>query len=91
VIGRCDPTPGLQGETSLEIVEQGTSKGMGVIPWFEFGFMAPADSDLAKRHDWLTSRRDGSQIWIEEARPSLAQSLSSRSAAVYPGFNSRNC
>jgi len=33
---------------------------MGVIPWFEFGFMAPADSDLAKRHpDWLTSRRDG--------------------------------
>jgi len=23
---------------------------MGVIPWFEFGFMAPADSDLAKRH-----------------------------------------
>jgi len=39
---------------------------MGVIPWFEFGFMAPADSDLAKRHpDWLTSRRDGSQIWIE--------------------------
>jgi len=60
-LGSLDPTPDW-GETSLEIVE-GTSKGMGVIPWFEFGFMAPADSDLAKRHpDWLTSRRDGSQI-----------------------------
>ncbi len=68
VIGRSlDPTPGLQGRDILrEIVEQGHQKGMSVIPWFEFGFMAPADSDLAKRHpDWLTSRRDGSQIWIE--------------------------
>jgi uncharacterized lipoprotein YddW (UPF0748 family) len=39
---------------------------MGVIPWFEFGFMAPADSQLALRHpDWLTSRRNGSKIWQE--------------------------
>jgi uncharacterized lipoprotein YddW (UPF0748 family) len=68
VIGRSlDPTPGLQGRDILrEIVEQGHQKGMGVIPWFEFGFMAPADSDLVKRHpNWLTSRRDGSQIWKE--------------------------
>ena len=67
-IGRAiDPTPGLQGRDILkEIVEQGHQKGMGVIPWFEFGFMAPADSLLAKRHpDWLTSRRDGSLIWKE--------------------------
>lgn len=62
-----DPTPGLQGRDILrEIVKQGHQKGMGVIPWFEFGFMAPADSALAKRHpDWLTSRRDGSKIWKE--------------------------
>ena len=68
VIGRSlDPTPGLKGRDILrEIVEQGHQKGMSVIPWFEFGFMAPADSELALRHtDWLTSRRDGTQIWQE--------------------------
>lgn len=67
-IGRSlDPTPGLQGRDILkEIVQQGHQIGMGVIPWFEFGFMAPADSALAKRHpNWLTSRRNGSNIWKE--------------------------
>lgn len=67
-IGRSlDPAPGLQGRDILrEIVEQGHQKGISVIPWFEFGFMAPADSKLALRHpDWLTSRRDGSKIWKE--------------------------
>ncbi len=58
---------GVKGRDMLrEIVEQGHQKGMAVIPWFEFGFMAPADSELAKRHpDWLTTRRDGSKIWKE--------------------------
>jgi len=67
-IGRSlDPTPGLQGRDILkEIVKQGHQKKMSVIPWFEFGFMAPADSALANRHlDWLTSRRNGTQIWQE--------------------------
>ncbi|MBW4665727.1 MAG: glycoside hydrolase family 10 protein [Chroococcus sp. CMT-3BRIN-NPC107] len=68
VIGRnLDPEPGLQGRDMLkEIVTQGHQQGLDVIPWFEFGFMAPADSSLAKRHpNWLTSRRDGSKIWAE--------------------------
>jgi uncharacterized lipoprotein YddW (UPF0748 family) len=67
-IGRSlDPEPGLKGRDILkEIVTSGHQKGMGVIPWFEFGFMAPADSQLALRHpNWLTSRRNGSQIWQE--------------------------
>ncbi|MDV2993155.1 MAG: hypothetical protein N4J56_002809 [Chroococcidiopsis sp. SAG 2025] len=75
-IGRSlDPTPGLQGRDILqEIVEQGhqqiTPQGdrqrMGVIPWFEFGFMAPADSQLAKRYpQWLTRRRNHKEIWLE--------------------------
>ena len=67
-IGRSlDPEPGLKGRDMLqEIVTQGHQKNMGVIPWFEFGFMAPADSQLALRHpDWLTSRRNGSKIWQE--------------------------
>lgn len=62
-----DPTEGLQGRDMLqEIVTQGHEKKMGVIPWFEFGFMAPADSELAKQHpEWLTQRQDGSEIWLE--------------------------
>ena len=66
-----DPTPGLQGRDMLkEIVDQGHAKKMAVIPWFEFGFMAPADSELAKRHpDWLLKRRDGSTVWMEGTLP----------------------
>ena len=62
-----DPTEGLQGRDILaEIIEQGHDRGMSVIPWFEFGFMAPADSELARRYpEWLTSRQDGSTIWWE--------------------------
>lgn len=68
VIGRAvDPEPGLQKRDMLkEVVEEGHKRGLSVIPWFEFGFMAPADSDLAKRTEkWLTSRRDGTKIWKE--------------------------
>ncbi|OCQ91995.1 hypothetical protein BCD67_21505 [Oscillatoriales cyanobacterium USR001] len=62
-----DPSPGLKGRDVLkEIVDEGHKKGLAVIPWFEFGFMAPADSELAKKHpDWLTKRRDGTTIWKE--------------------------
>lgn len=65
VIGRSlDPEPGLQGRDMLkEVVTEGHQKGLKVIPWFEFGFMAPADSLLAKnRPQWLTSRSDGTKI-----------------------------
>jgi uncharacterized lipoprotein YddW (UPF0748 family) len=68
VVGKkIDPTEGLQGRDILkEFVEQGHKKEMSVIPWFEFGFMAPADSELAKRHqDWLTKRQDNSTMWLE--------------------------
>ncbi|MBD2448709.1 glycoside hydrolase family 10 protein [Nostoc sp. FACHB-152] len=65
VIGRSlDPTPGLQKRDMLkEIVDEGHKQGLTVIPWFEFGFMAPADSLLAKnRPQWLTSRSNGTKI-----------------------------
>ncbi|MFM6151725.1 MAG: glycoside hydrolase family 10 protein, partial [Sphaerospermopsis kisseleviana] len=65
VIGKSvDPTPGLQKRDMLkEIVTEGHKQGLTVIPWFEFGFMAPADSLLAKnRPAWLTNRRDGTKI-----------------------------
>jgi len=61
-----DPRPaGYQGRDPLaELVDLGRQNRIAIIPWFEFGFMAPADSELALRHpDWLTQRQDGSRIW----------------------------
>ncbi|MDJ0688124.1 MAG: glycoside hydrolase family 10 protein [Xenococcaceae cyanobacterium MO_188.B32] len=62
-----DPIEELKGRDILqEIIEEGHKRQMAVIPWFEFGFMAPADSALAKRHpEWLTKRQDGNIIWWE--------------------------
>jgi uncharacterized lipoprotein YddW (UPF0748 family) len=65
VIGRSiAPTPGLQGRDFLaELVEQSHKQGLSVIPWFEFGLKAPANSELVRRHpDWLTYRRNARQI-----------------------------
>ncbi|MGI0483398.1 glycoside hydrolase family 10 protein [Geminocystis sp. CENA526] len=64
---KLDPTEGLQNRDLLaEIITEAHDKNMAVIPWFEFGFMAPADSQLAKMHpEWLTKRPDGSTIWLE--------------------------
>jgi uncharacterized lipoprotein YddW (UPF0748 family) len=67
---------GLEGRDVLEeIVSEGHKQGMKVIPWFEFGFMAPDVSDPAgsslskKKADWLTVKQDGSKIWKEGKDP----------------------
>jgi len=62
-----DPTEGLQGRDILkETVQLAHQKQMRVIPWFEFGFMAPEDADLVQNHrQWLTQRQDGTTIWWE--------------------------
>ena len=67
---------GLEGRDVLkEMVTQGHKQGIAVIPWFEFGFMAPATtdpagSDLAKLHpDWLTQKQDGGTTWKEGKDP----------------------
>ncbi|MFN7854871.1 MAG: glycoside hydrolase family 10 protein, partial [Dolichospermum sp.] len=85
VIGKSvDPTPGLQKRDMLkEVISEGHKQNLTVIPWFEFGFMAPADSLLAKnRPTWLTNRRDGTKIvkegthnrvWLNPFRPDVQQ------------------
>lgn len=63
-----DPrSPGLQHRDALaEMVEIGHRRGLAIAPWFEFGFMTTAESELASRHPhWITQRRDGSKIWQE--------------------------
>lgn len=43
------------------LVRQAHHQNLRVIPWFEYGFMAPANAAIARRHpDWLAMRRDGS-------------------------------
>jgi uncharacterized lipoprotein YddW (UPF0748 family) len=60
---------GIQGQDSLaDLVAQAHAQGLLVVPWFEFGFMAPPSSELALNHaEWLTQRRDGSQTSISDA------------------------
>jgi uncharacterized lipoprotein YddW (UPF0748 family) len=75
---------GLQGQDIVaELVAAGRARGLRVIPWFEFGLMAPPDSPLARRHpDWLSRRRDGGLssvsaagevVWLNPFRPEVEQ------------------
>lgn len=60
---------GLQGQDIIaDLIAQAHRQGLLVIPWFEFGFMAPPLSELTSNHpNWITQRRDGSQTWIGAA------------------------
>ncbi len=75
---------GLQGQDILaELISAGRNRGLKVIPWFEFGFMAPPESPLAQRHrSWLTQTRDGGLtstsaagrvVWLNPFRPEVQQ------------------
>ena len=81
----------------LELIELARPLGLRVIPWFEFGFMAPADSTLARRHpDWLTQKADGSlvkaegihnRVWLNPFHPEVQQfmlDMVSELVANYP-------
>jgi uncharacterized lipoprotein YddW (UPF0748 family) len=61
-----DPrVPNLQNWDALAAsVELGHQQKLTVIPWFEFGFMTTAESELVANHpDWISDRQDGTQIW----------------------------
>lgn len=51
-----------QGDRDMlqELIELAHAEDMAVIPWFEFGFMAPANYAIRAQHpDWFTQRQDG--------------------------------
>lgn len=60
---------GLQGQDILaDLISEAHQQGLMVVPWFEFGFMAPPTSELALNHpNWITQKRDGTQTWIGAA------------------------
>lgn len=75
---------GLQGQDVLgELIAEGRRQRLLVIPWFEFGFMAPLDSTLARRHRaWLTEKQGGGLTsmsaagevaWLNPFRPEVQQ------------------
>ena len=84
---RLDDLEATQGDRDmlLELINIAHPLGLRVIPWFEFGFMAPADSDLTRRHpDWLTQKRDGTlranegrhpRVWMNPFHPEVQDFL----------------
>lgn len=73
-----------QGDRDMlqEAIDLGHGRGMAVIPWFEFGFMAPADYPLYRRHpDWFTQRQTSPQA----RRPAwLARLAQQKQGGNYP-------
>ncbi|MBW4643956.1 MAG: glycoside hydrolase family 10 protein [Goleter apudmare HA4340-LM2] len=52
-----------------KIIQLAKPQGLSIIPWFEYGFMTPFDSELARRYpDWLTSGQAGIKS-IKETPP----------------------
>jgi len=54
--------PGPASESDRDMVQEavdfGHARGMAVVPWFEFGFMTPANYELYRRRpDWFTQTR----------------------------------
>ncbi|MEO0869731.1 MAG: family 10 glycosylhydrolase, partial [Cyanobacteria bacterium J06642_11] len=81
--GRNEAAEAAQADRDmlLELINLAHPLGLRVIPWFEFGFMAPADSALAARHpDWLTQKVDGTlttpegdhdRVWLNPFHPEV--------------------
>ncbi len=78
------PEPGLQNRDVLqEIITQAQAKGMSVLPWFEFGLMAPQDTQfIQSRPHWITSDKDGMpfvqegdqyRVWLNPFHPQVQQ------------------
>jgi uncharacterized lipoprotein YddW (UPF0748 family) len=78
---------GLGGHDILEdLIDQAHDQNLLVIPWFEFGFMAPPTSELAiNKPEWFTRKQDGSQTsvsaagevkWLNPFHPEVQQFIS---------------
>jgi uncharacterized lipoprotein YddW (UPF0748 family) len=87
--GRDEVAEDLQSNRDmlLEVIELCRARNLSVIPWFEFGLLAPSDSPIALRHpDWLSQRRDRTtieyhdngkyaRVWLNPFHPQVQQFL----------------
>ncbi len=64
----------MRGKSDVlaEIVTLAHEKRLRVLPWFEYGFMVPANSPLAKTHPhWLTKNQQGKYFLRENKTDDL--------------------
>ncbi|MEM9089672.1 MAG: glycoside hydrolase family 10 protein [Cyanobacteria bacterium P01_F01_bin.53] len=97
--GRQEAKEAAQGDRDMlkELIEIAHSRDLKVIPWFEFGFMAPADSALAQRHpDWLTQKADGTlttpegdhqRVWLNPFHPEVQTFIKSLVAELAANYD----
>lgn len=100
--GRNEALEAAQGDRDLllELVELSHRQGLSVIPWFEFGFMAPANSPLAQRHpDWLSQRQgqlpasrqalEGrhQRVWLNPFHPQVQQFILDLAAELMANYD----
>ncbi|MFM9267484.1 glycoside hydrolase family 10 protein [Tychonema sp. BBK16] len=89
---------GLDGQDMLaDLIAQSHRQGLLVIPWFEFGFMAPPTSELALNNpDWLTQKQDGSQtsngaggevVWLNPFHPEVQKFITELVLEVTTQYN----
>lgn len=68
------------GDVLAKIIKLSEPKHLRVIPWFEYGFMLPPNSALARLHpDWLTMQSSGVK-WVEEIEVNNSKSSAKLSA-----------
>ena len=97
--GQIDAREAAQGDRDMlkELIDLAHAKHISVIPWFEFGLMAPANSDLAQRHpDWLTQHQDGNtivkegqdpRVWLNPFHPEVQQFITSLIVEVVANYS----
>jgi len=97
--GRKEALEAAQGDRDmlLELIEIAHNRGLKVIPWFEFGFMAPSDSALALRHpDWLTRTSDGAltkdegahkRVWLNPFHPEVQAFIKDLTAELVANYD----
>jgi uncharacterized lipoprotein YddW (UPF0748 family) len=89
---------GKQGYDILaEITTQAHRQGLLVLPWFEFGFMAPPTSELVTQHpEWLTCQREGTLesksaagevVWLNPFLPVVQQLIRDLVMEVVEGYD----
>lgn len=68
-----------------KIIQQAKKQNLHVIPWFEYGFMTPPNSALAKRYpDWLTMGKEGIKATNEVPLEELNDNSTHKQAWLNP-------